>query len=424
MVERLDLFSGMLSAVTTHRAYEGNALFAPDGSRIAYTYPRGGDPMSESQLFVTAPAGGDGAAVASELDRDVSVAAWSPDSNSLVLKTYDGTRGVLWLAPLGGAANKISLGPVTDATISPQGGIARNGAMALVGSERNRPSELYYLASSHSAPRRLTDFNHSIAALQLGSVRSLGWRGPNGFREDGVLTYPPGYVAGRKYPLVVKIHGGPTAASTEVFDTLWQLIAARGYLVLAPNYRGSNSLGDAYQHAIYVDASVGPGEDIMAGVRAVEKLGMVDTSRLAVSGWSYGGQLTSWMIGHYPIWRAAVAGAAVNDLAVDYAIADDIDADRVSFRGSPYVGDNWRDYVSQSPIHYYKQIRTPTLILGNVYDVRVPIVESYEMYHALRDNGVAVKFVAYPTTGHLPNGPANTADAYQRWLDWLDRYLR
>src|SRR5262249_51760438 len=158
-----------------------------------------------------------------------------------------------------------------------------------------------------------------------------------------------------------------------------------GYVVFAPNYRGSSNEGNAYEHAIYDDASIGPGTDVVAGIHAVERLGIVDTKRIGVSGWSYGGQLTTWLIGRYHIWKAAVTGAGVNDLVVDYAIADDIDADRDAFRGSPDVSNNLELWRKHSPITYVTQIQTPTLILCNVYDVRVPVVESYELYHALRD---------------------------------------
>lgn len=151
----------------------------------------------------------------------------------------------------------------------------------------------------------------------------------------------------------------------------------------------------------------------------------MNQARIGISGWSYGGQMTSWMEGHYHIWRAAVAGAAVNDLVVDYAIADDIDATRLMFDAhTPYRGNALALWRSQSPITYFKNIRTPTLIFCNIYDIRVPIVESYGMFHALRDNGVPVEFYAYPTTGHLPKGPVREADVYQRWLDWFDRYLK
>jgi dipeptidyl aminopeptidase/acylaminoacyl peptidase len=162
----------------------------------------------------------------------------------------------------------------------------------------------------------------------------------------------------------------------------------------------------------------------MTGIQAVEKLSFVDANRLGVSGWSYGGQLASWMIGHYQIWKCAVTGAAVNDLVVDYAIADDIDADRASFSSSPYAGDGLAAWQAQSPITFFKNIRTPLLMFGNVYDVRVPIVEQYEMFHALRDNGVPVQFYAYPTGGHLPSGPVRLADVYGKWMSWFDRYLQ
>jgi dipeptidyl aminopeptidase/acylaminoacyl peptidase len=260
--------------------------------------------------------------------------------------------------------------------------------------------------------------------MELGRVTTVRWTSADGFQEAGVLTYPPGYVPGKRYPLVLRIHGGPAETSLAAFEPFYQSAASHGYLVFAPNYRGSTNLGNAFERAIFNDASVGPGTDVMGGIAAVERLGIADSGRLAVSGWSYGGQMTSWMISHYDIWKCAVTGAAVNDLVVDYTIADDIDADRASFSDSPFSGDQLTAWQRQSPITYFKNVRTPLLMLGNVYDVRVPIVEQYEFYHALRDNGVPVTFYAYPTTGHLPKGPVRLIDAYQRWLSWFDRYLQ
>ncbi len=422
LVFALDVASGDSRQLTPHGGFQDQALYSPDGASVLYLYQRGGDPMNLEDAMTIASDGTGDRDVTQPLDRFVDAAAWLPDG-SLLIKTYDGTAGPLFVQPLDGPARRLPLGPVVDAVIAPQGSVARNGAVAFVGTETGRPDELYYLGPGASGPQRITDVNAEVAALQLGRVTEVRWTGPNGFAEDGVLTYPPGYVPGKKYPLVLRIHGGPTESSEAKFEPFYQLAASHGYLVFAPNYRGSNNLGNAYVRAIYNDASVGPGRDVMAGVRAVEKLGIVDESRLAVSGWSYGGQMTSWMIGHYPIWRAAVTGAAVNDLVVDYAIADDIDADRDFMSPPPYSG-GMPAYRMQSPITYYKSIHTPLLLLGNVYDVRVPIVEQYEMYHALRDNHVPVEFYAYPTGGHLPSGPVRLADAYRRWLDWFDRYLK
>ncbi|MGA8439006.1 MAG: prolyl oligopeptidase family serine peptidase [Candidatus Sulfotelmatobacter sp.] len=142
-------------------------------------------------------------------------------------------------------------------------------------------------------------FNQQIDALRLGKMESFEWQGPDGFREDGILVYPPDFSRNKKYPLVLMVHGGPTAASTTEFENTSQLMAARDYVVFRPNYRGSDNLGNAYQHAIYNDAGDGPGRDVMAGIDALKKLGFVDESRIAVTGWSYGGFMTTWLIGHY-----------------------------------------------------------------------------------------------------------------------------
>lgn len=280
------------------------------------------------------------------------------------------------------------------------------------------------MRSSTDTPKRLTDFNREIAAMQLGKMERFEWQGPDGFHEDGILVYPPDFSKDKKYPLVLKIHGGPTDTSTTDFNGFLQLLAARDYVVFEPNYRGSDNLGNAYQRAIYNDAGDGPGRDVMAGIEAVEKLGFVDESRIAVTGWSYGGYMTTWLIGHYPIWKVAVAGAAVTDLNGEYNLSDFNVANRYSFRGSPWVGDNMRDYIAESPITYASHIKTPTLILSDTGDARVPITESYQLYHALKDNGVPVKFVAFPIPGHVPGDPVHSRDEYSRWLGWLDQYLK
>ena len=239
------------------------------------------------------------------------------------------------------------------------------------------------------------------------------------------MVYPPAFAQEKKYPLVLVIHGGPRASSTLSFSFLPQFLAAHDYVVFEPNYRGSDNLGNAYQRAIFNDAGDGPGRDVMAGLEALEKRGFVDASKIAVSGWSYGGYMTSWMIGHYHIWKAAVSGAAVNDM-VQQADLSDLNAEwlRHKFGGSPWVGDYMKAYREQSPITYAAQIKTPTLILSDIGDARVPITQSYLMYHALKDNGVPVKFIAYPVPGHFPTDPVRSMDVYRRWAEWLDQCLK
>ena len=424
-VQILNVDSGETRKLTGHEKYEGFGLFSPDGSQVAYWYPRDGDRANENEIFVTAASGGDGQDATRAIDRNILRAIWMPDGKSLLVGGHDGAQVGLWLLPLGGAAKKLPLGDVSpswsfwvDATVG------RNGGIAFVGSTPNQPSELYYMASPNDAPMRLTNNNQEIAALALGRTERFEWQGPDKFHEDGVLIYPPGFQKGKKYPLVLIIHGGPRAASTTQYSFLPQFVAAQDCVVFEPNYRGSENLGNAYTHAIWNDAGDGPGRDVMAGIDAVKRLGFVDESRIAVSGWSYGGYMTAWLIGHYQIWNVAVAGAAVTNMYDQYNLADFNVTERYIFNGSPYVGDNVKAYREQSPITYAAQMKTPTLILSDTGDFRVTVTQSYELFHALKDNGVPVRFFAYPVSGHFPNDPVRQADVYRRWTDWLVDHLK
>jgi dipeptidyl aminopeptidase/acylaminoacyl peptidase len=427
-IEILDVSTGQMHKLTSHAKFESAGEYSPDGSQIAYWYPRDGDPNNENEIFVASASGGatgDGTDATRALDRNVQRAIWMPDGKSLLVGGHDRTRTSMWLQPLNGAARRLDLGDIDpswsfwiDAMVGPKGDIA------FTGSTPGRPAELYYMPSPDSTPRRMTDYNGWISSLGLGGVQGVEWGGPNGFPEDGVLVEPPGFSKDKKYPLVLLIHGGPTSSSGTGFSAFAQVLAAQGYLIFEPNYRGSDNLGNAYQRAIYRDAGEGPGRDVMAGVEAVEKMGLVDTDRIAVSGWSYGGYMTSWMIGHYHIWKAAVSGAAVNDLIQEAAVSDGNRTAYYGMGGSPWVGDNGKIYDEESPISAAAQIRTPTLILCDTGDFRVPITESYEMYHALKDNGVTVKFFAYPVAGHFPGDPVRTADVFTRWINWLNQYLK
>ena len=420
----LDVATGKMRKLTSHEKFEGFGNYSPDGSQITYWYPRDGDPNNENEIYVTAASGGDGTDLTRSIDREIQRAIWMPDGKSLLVGGHDGTGLSLWLLPVQGPARRINLGDAepswsfwVDITVGPRGDVA------FPGSTPGHSTELYYMPSIDSAPKALTDFNAWVAPLDLGRVQSIDWQGPDDFHEDGVLTFPPDFAKDKKYPLVLLIHGGPQASSTIAFSFA-QIIAAHDYLVFEPNYRGSDNLGNAYQRAIYRDAGAGPGRDVMAGLAAVEELGNVDTDKIGVSGWSYGGYMTSWMIGHYHVWKAAVSGAAVNDLVMEAAVSDFNRADYYSMGGSPWVGDNWKIYREQSPVTYAADIHTPTLILCDTGDFRVPIVQSYEMYHALKDNGTTVQFFAYPVPGHFPGDPVRIEDVSRRWTGWLDKYLK
>ncbi|HZX69956.1 MAG TPA: S9 family peptidase [Rhodanobacter sp.] len=394
--------------------------YAPSGSALAFTRPRSGDQNNGNAVYVSID--GHSRDVTQALARNFDNYAWLPDGKALVLAGGDGTHAVLWRRPLSGKASRLELGDVeADAEVS----VAKTGALAFVGSTANHPGELYVMNSTSTQPRRLTNLNGFVDKLALGRTESIDWQGPDGFHEDGVLTYPVGYQKSQKYPLVLVIHGGPEAGSTVQFSPLPQLLAAAGFVVFQPNYRGSTNLGDAYQHAIYRNTGEGPGKDVMAGLAAVEKLGMIDSSRIGVSGWSYGGYMTAWLSGHYPsTWKAAVTGAALTDWVMDYTVSYYQTGDSYFFGGSPWQAkdhDIWRE---QSPMAAARNVTAPTLIMGDVGDPNVPLVNSYEWYHALRDAGVPVEFYAYPVDTHFPQDIVRTTDVYRRWVGWMSRHLQ
>ncbi|HKB90187.1 MAG TPA: prolyl oligopeptidase family serine peptidase, partial [Opitutaceae bacterium] len=191
-----------------------------------------------------------------------------------------------------------------------------------------------------------------------------------------------------------------------------------------PNYRGSDNEGNAFLSAIVGDSGAGPGRDVMAGVDYLKTRGFVDETRIAVSGWSYGGYMTTWLLGNYPtVWKAAVAGAAVTDLVDQYTLSDTNVRRGVALGGSPYTDDRIALYRTQSPITYASKVRTPTLILADAGDWRVTVTQSYKFYHALKDNGVETRFFAYPVPGHSPADPIRSRDVYRRWVAWLETHL-
>jgi len=428
----LDVDSAATRRVTMREKFESFGLFSPDGTKIAYWYPRDSDPNNQIEIVIApAPASGaapaDGAVATSAIDHNIARVIWMPDSNSILVGGHDATQTSMWLQPLAAnaAPKKLNLGDVSPAwAFWVDAFVGRKGEIAFTGSSPTQPSELYYMASANDTPRRLTNFNANIAAIKLGKSEKIDWQGPDNFSEDGVLNYPPDYDKDKKYPLVLYVHGGPTASSITAFSFFPQLLASHGYIVFSPNYRGSDNLGNAYQRAIFNDAGDGPGRDVIAGIDAIKKLNIIDENKIVVSGWSYGGYMTSWLIGHYNFWKAAVAGAPVTDLYDEYNLSDGNVTGRYSFKGSPYVSENLKDYRAQSPITYWANIKTPTLLLHDTGDARVTITQSYSLFHALKDNGVEVKFFAYPVGGHFPGDPVRQMDVFRRWSDWLDQHLK
>ncbi len=433
---QVDVATGHLRKITRNAAFEEMPSLSPDGSNLLYWYPLGGDYNAENTVRLRG--GGSDRVLASNLDRNIAGSLWYPDGRSVLLCAADETQNKLYTVDIATlTARDIPLAevhPVCDSYSSSTfdagiaGDIARDGTIAFLGTTADRARELYVLRPGALRAVQITHINDFLGRYALGRMSEIAWTGQDGFAEDGVVTYPPLARADARFPVVILIHGGPGMSSTR--DLVWQqwplaqMIAARGFVVLQPNYRGSDNLGNAYMTAIVRNTVGGPGEDIRAGLAALERMPEIDASRVAVCGWSYGGELTAWLIGHYHDWRAAVAGAAVTNEFDEYNLSTSNVQDRYPLGTSPYSDDGERVYHDNSPIAYFSQITTPTLIWSTALDPVVPIAQSYELYHALRERGVPVRFAVFPGATHGPGGPRQTADLTRLWLDWLASYLR
>jgi dipeptidyl aminopeptidase/acylaminoacyl peptidase len=417
----LDVASGTERAFLPVRVVSP-ATYSRDGTRIVYVAPRHGSAYLQNDAYVVKAADGAHLGDSLAIDRNAHWADLMPDG-SLAYGAADGVRDGLWIVPPGGAPKRIDLG---DVDFEPDATIANDGTIAFVGETKLRPAEIYVLQPKRAAPRRISNENAFVDGYALGRAERIDWDTDNGMRACGVLTYPPGFVAGRTYPLVLIIHGGPVSTSTWDFNVRAQTLAAGGFLVFNPNYRGSDDLGDAFLQAIVGHPTSGPGRDNLAGLAAVEKLGIVDTTRIGVSGWSGGGLQTSWLIGHSHVWKAALSGAGVDDW-FEEAILSDINeefADVLMGGATPWTAEGRALFASESPITYAGDITTPLLILSDTADQRVPITQSYALFHALRDRGRRVRFVAFPRSGHSPTDPVGSEAVLRTWFDWFSTELK
>ena len=422
-IDLVDVASRKVSRLTNHRAYESNPLYSPDGKSIAYEYSRGDGQSNQIEAYVTTPSGGEGVAVSQRCDCNVNDLAWLPDSSAVVITAPDHISLAMLRAGLNGSVGPMPVGSDLRVASTLQGAIAFDGSMVFVASGVKTPPELY-VRSKGGETVKLTDYNAATAALDLADAQTVNYPTALGIQGDGLLLTPPGFDPHRKYPLVLKIHGGPTSASLHGFDVFGQLMAARGWLVLEPNYRGSTNLGLAYMRGVLYDPEDGPGKDIMAAVDAVRAQGIVDDRRIAVSGWSYGGIMTAWMISKYHLWNSAVSGASVNDWLTDYGVADDSASDLGLFHGSPYVAKNADEWRRASAITYAADVTTPVLILSDVGDNRDPFATSSMYWRALRDNHKDATLRVWPVYGHFPGDPVRALDVYEHWMDFITAHFR
>lgn len=397
----------------------GAAWPSPDGKELLAACPVDGHVKNQTELVVVPVAGGVPRRLTGVLDRNVSRGVWAADSRSVVASAPDGTRSGVWELPLEGPPRRLDVGRIGVGDLD----VAHDRTIVFIGTEAQRPPELFIVRPGATAPERLTNLHAEVAALSLGTVEAITWPGEGGLPLSGVLTFPPGFDAARTYPLLLNIHGGPWASSRETFSARAQLFASKGWIVFEPNYRGSDNAGNALYSAVYRDHGAGPGRDVMSGVALLKKRPYVDAARIGVSGWSYGGYMTTWLIGHYQGWKAAMAGAAVIDLIDDYNL-NDLSLYLRAYGETLTFPADLALMQEQSPMTYVDRMTTPLLLLSTTGDVRVPVTQSYKLYHALRERGRDVRMILWPVPGHFPADPVRARDIDRKWAEYFEERLK
>ena len=323
-----------------------------------------------------------------------------------------------------------NLTSVTPAAIASRGSIVDPASMssggkrlAVVWSDSTTPEEVW-IGDVQGEAHPVTSFGKDFHG-RLQPAELVSWMSDDSVEIEGLLTYPAGYQPGRRYPLVVEVHGGPSWQWEDRVMLDWhdwaQMLASRGYAVLMPNPRGSTGYGPELQRLLQDDVGGGESRDLVAGALAMVDRGIADQERLGIAGWSWGGYLTAWTITQTSIFRAAVMGAGLANMVSDHGQGDIPSANLLYYPGQPYL--HMEAYWKSSPVRYVAAVRTPTLILHGEEDARVHPAQGMEYFRALKTLGVPVRFVRYPREKHRIEERAHQVDLMHRIIDWFDRYL-
>ena len=355
-------------------------------------------------------------------------AGWMPDGSALLVAGIDGTRTTLARvnADTGDVTTLLAGRTLHEAAPDPWASVSRDGNhIACVLESGAQPKEVYVFEPGDE-PRQVTSFNAFLRDIELGRTETVHWQAPDGQDIEGVLIYPAGYVEGQRYPLVVDIHGGPTWQWLDRLMLGWhdwgQWLAAHGYAVLLPNPRGSFGRGRQFAGSNHRNWGTGDFPDFTSGVDALIMRGIADPERLGVGGWSYGGYMTSWIIGHTDRFKAAVVGAGVTDL-LSFQSADIPDwLPTEQMLAAPY--DDLDVYLRCSPITSVANVKTPTLIVHGQADERVPVGQGRELYVALRQRGIPTEMVVYPREPHGLREKHHHRDLLTRVVEWFDTWVK
>ena len=420
----LDLADLHVKKLLNANGPNGNPKWSPDGRQIAYVTSNGSDSHYYTNRFIaTLPAdGGSPVLLTADFDEDPSLVAWGPDGIYFTSQQKTVSQ-IFQLDPASKKVRRVSA--PADFSASGPSFTKDFRTLAASGAAPNRFSEVFTTLVSDFSPRVLTDVSAQYKDYGLATRELVQWKSSDGTPIEGILIKPADYDPARKYPLLVVIHGGPTGVDTPMLtaDRTYPVerFAAKGALILKPNYRGSAGYGAKFRGLNVRNLGLGDYEDVISGVDFLIARGMVDKDRVASMGWSQGGYISAFITCYSDRFKAVSVGAGISDWMTYYVNTDIHPFTRQYLKGTP-----WSDpeiYRKTSPISYVNRAKTPTLIQHGDQDKRVPPPNAFELYQALRDRNVPAKLILYKGFGHGINKPKQQRAVMEHNYEWFSKYI-
>ncbi len=407
-----------LRQITTNENSDRSPAWSPDGRLITYITVTDKDAMwyATDKLAVVSSNGGEPTLLADDLDRNISNPRFSDDGKSIYFMLEEsGTRVVASVSPTGKNFKRVIQGD-----ISIRGFEMRNSLIVTRLGKSLQPYELHTYQNGQL--NKLTSVNDEIiSGMQKPSVEKIKFNSADGTSVEGFVVKPIGFDPNMKYPAILWNHGGPVSQYEFYFHSIAQLYAANGYVTLLINPRGSSGYGQPFSEALFADWGNKDFQDVMAGVDYAIDAGYVDENRLGVGGWSYGGILTNYVITQSDRFKGAISGASEALYRTNYG------HDHYQLYWEMELGLPWENaeaWERISPFNKVANITTPTLWMGGANDWNVPIINSEQMYQAMKRLGRETQLVVYPGEHHGFRRPTFIKDRYERFLAWFDKYVK
>jgi dipeptidyl aminopeptidase/acylaminoacyl peptidase len=416
--------------LTKNEVPEEDGELSPDGSQVLFVTRANHrqEPYYNANLFLVPAKGGQVRALMPDFPYEVQRAGWAADSKSIWMIVNTGVRMDLFQVDVASAKpRQITRG---DHALVPVFWSKVGDRHVFMIDEPTRIGDIWTWGPGDAQPRRVTSvYDYLDRDYALPRQQQVEWKGADGVRVEGVLTYPIDYKPGTRYPLVVQLHGGPEASDrfgwSSIFFNYQPAWAARGYAILRPNYRGSSGYGNAFYREPVGGYFKQSHRDVLAGVDRLVAMGIADPDRVAMTGWSAGGHLVNKLITFTTRFKAASSGAGVANWISLYGTSDNRYDRDIWFGGTLWQKNPpLETYWEHSPLKYVTAARTPTIFFIGENDPRIPMSQSIEMSRALKAQGVPTELNMAPNEGHQWVQPIHELSKMNLEMEWIERHTR